>query len=255
MTLAPLETPIVYPEPDGSPMAESDRAREYLIYCVEGLKFYFKNLSDIYVSGNLWLSYQQGVPDAVVCPDVFVVKGVENRPRRSYKVWQENGKTPDWVLEVTSKSTRDKDEQEKPITYAQMGVSEYFQYDPTGDYLTPALKGRRLVQGRYQLLTPNRLKDGTLVFFSQVLGLEMRLLPDGELRFFNPSTQEYLRSPEESEQERIQERLEKEQERERTGQERQRAEQERERAEQERERADRLAARLRELGIDPEDFD
>ncbi len=124
-----------------------------------------------------------------------------------------NGKTPDWVLEVTSKSTQHKDEQEKPITYAQMGVSEYFQYDPTGDYLTPALKGRRLVKGRYQLLTPNRLPDGTLVFFSIVLGLEMRLLPDGELRFFNPSTQEYLRSPEESEQERIQERLEKERER------------------------------------------
>ena len=227
MTLAPLETPIVYPEPDGSPMAESDRAREYLIYCVEALKFYFKNLLDVYVSGNLWLSYQQGVPGAVVCPDVFVVKGVENRPRRSYKVWLENGKTPDWVLEVTSKSTQHKDEQEKPITYAQMGVSEYFQYDPTGDYLTPALKGRRLVNGRYQLLTPNRLPDGTLVFFSIVLGLEMRLLPDGELRFFNPSTQEYLRSPEESEQERI----------------------------QERERADRLAAKLRELGINPDDLD
>ena len=271
MTLAPLETPIVYPEPDGSPMAESDHTREYLIYCVEALKFYFKKLSDIYVSGNLWLSYQEGVPDAVVCPDVFVVKGVENRPRRSYKVWLENGKTPDWVLEVTSKSTQHKDEQEKPITYAQMGVSEYFQYDPTGDYLTPTLKGRRLVQGRYQLLTPNHLKDGTLVFFSIVLGLEMRLLTDGRLRFFNPSTQEYLRSPEESEQERIQERLEKEQERERlekeqerlekeqererAGQERERAGQERKRAEQERERADRLAAKLRELGINPEDLD
>ena len=290
MTLAPLETPIVYPEPDGSPMAESDRAREYLIYCVEALKFYFLNLLDVYVSGNLWLSYQQGFPNAVVCPDVFVVKGVANHPRRSYKVWLENGKTPDWVLEVTSKSTRHKDEQDKPIIYAQMGVSEYFQYDPTGDYLTPALKGRRLVNGRYQLLTPNRLPDGTLVFFSQVLGLEMRLLPDGRLRFFNPSTQEYLRSPEESEQERIQERLEKErerlekeqerlekeQERKRAEQERERAEQERERAEQERlekeqereraererlekeqerERADRLAARLRELGINPEDLD
>ncbi len=267
MTLASLETPIVYPEPDGSPMAESDRAREYLIYCVEALKFYFLNLLDVYVSGNLWLSYQQGVPDAVVSPDVFVVFGVENRPRRSYKVWLENGKTPDWVLEVTSKSTRDKDEQEKPITYAQMGVSEYFQYDPTGDYLTPALKGRRLVKGRYQLLTPNCLEDGTLVFFSIVLGLEIRLLPDGKLRFFDPSTEEYLRSPEESERERIQERLEKEQERqekererqekerERQEKERERQEKERERQEKERERerADRLAARLRELGIDPDE--
>ncbi len=223
MTLAPLKTPIVYPEPDGSPMAESDPARDYLIYGVSSLKFYFQNQPDIYVSGNLWLSYEQGVPDAVVCPDVFVVFGVENRPRRSYKVWEENEKTPDWVLEVTSSSTHRKDEREKPDIYAQMGVCEYFQYDSTGDYLNPPLKGRRLTRNGYEVITPNRLEDRMLSFPSQVLGLEMRLFPDSRMRFFNLQTGEYLRSPQESERERV----------------------------QEKQRADRLAARLRELGIDP----
>ena len=223
MTLAPLKTPIVYPEPDGSPMAESDPARDYLIYGVSSLKLYFQNRRDIYVSGNLWLCYEQGVPDAVVCPDVFVVFGVENRQRRSYRVWEENGKTPDWVLEVTSSSTHLKDEREKPDIYAQMGVCEYFQYDPTGDYLNPPLKGRRLTRNGYEIITPNPLEDGMLSLPSQVLGLEMRLLPDSRMRFFNPQTGEYLRSPQESERERV----------------------------QERQRADRLAARLRELGIDP----
>jgi Uma2 family endonuclease len=273
MTQSPLKTPIFYPEPDGAPMAESDPTRDYLVYSVEALKLYFQKRSDVYVSGNLWLSYQQGVPDAVVAPDVFVVFGVENRQRRSYKVWEENGKTPDWVLEVTSRSTRHKDEQEKPHTYAQMGVTEYFQYDPTGDYLNPPLKGRRLEGNTYSTIAPTSLADGTLCFPSQVLGLEMHLLTDGKLRFFHPQTGEYLRTYGEerdrgdreqlrADRERLekeQERLRAEQESQRAEQESQRAEQESQRAEQERlekerqqQRASKLAARLRELGIDPD---
>jgi len=228
-----LETPIVYPEPDGTPMAESDPTRDYLIYGVDSLKLHFQNRPDVYVTGNLWLCYEQGVADAAVAPDVFVVFGVENRPRKSYKVWEENGKAPDWILEVTSQSTRHTDEQVKPNTYAHMGVTEYFQYDPSGDYLKPALKGRRLVNNSYQALKPNLLADGTLCFPSQVLGLELRLLPDGQLRFFYPQTAKYLLSYLEQNE---------------------RAERERERAERERERAERLAARLRELAIDPSEL-
>ncbi len=200
-------------------MAESDPARKYLAYGTDALELFFEDRADVYVSGNLWLSYERGVPDAVVSPDVFVIFGVEKRERTSYRVWEEGGKTPDWVLEITSASTRHKDEKDKPDTYAQMGVTEYFQYDPTGDYLKPALKGRRLVGDRYEPLIPTRFEDGTLSFPSQVLGLEMRLSPDGRLRFFNPVTGEYLRTLKEAE-----------------------------------ERAKRLADRLRSLGIDPEEI-
>ena len=231
MTIAPIKTPIVYPGPDGEPMAESDAARDYLVYGVEALKRYFQDRQDVYVSGNLWLCYKQNVPSAAVCPDVFVIFGVENRQRQSYKVWEENGKTPDLVLEVTSKKTYRNDEGEKRDIYEEMGVREYFQYDPTGDYLTPRLKGRRLVGSCYQIIIPDRLKDGTLVLSSVVLGLEMRLLRDGRLQFIDPETGEYLRTPEESELQRVREK---------------------ERADRERARADRFAAKLIELGIDPD---
>ncbi|MDJ1172134.1 Uma2 family endonuclease [Roseofilum sp. BLCC_M154] len=239
-----LKSPLIYPEPDGAPMAESDPARDYLVYGVESLKFYFQERSDVYVSGNLWLSYEQGVPDAVVCPDVFVVFGVENRPRRSYRVWEENNRYPDWVLEVTSMSTRHKDERDKPVTYAQMGVTEYFQYDPSGDYLQPRLRGRRLVNGEYQLLTLNELADGTLSVFSPVLGLEMRVLPDGKLRFFDRESGEYLRSPDESERDRLQERQ-------RAEQAELALEEERRRAQQAEAKLQALRQRLLEQGIDP----
>jgi Uma2 family endonuclease len=252
MTQSPLKTPIFYPEPDGAPMAESDPTRDYLVYGVEALKLYFQNHPNVYVSGNLWLCYEQGLPDAVVAPDVFVVFGVENRPRRSYKVWEENGKTPDWVLEVTSASTRVKDERDKPLTYAQMGVTEYFQYDPTGDYLNPPLKGRRLEGNTYSPIAPTSLADGTLCFPSEVLGLEMHLLIDGRLRFFHPQTGEYLRTYGEERDRGDREQLRADRERLEKEQERLRAEQESQRAEQESQRAEKLAARLRELGIDPD---
>jgi len=65
---------------------------------------------------------------------------VNNHDRRSYKTWLEEDKTPDFVLEITSKTTRSKDQGAKKGIYAFWGVREYFQYDPTGDYLNPQLR-------------------------------------------------------------------------------------------------------------------
>jgi len=202
MTLtSQLKTPITYPDADGTPMAESDPARDYLIYSVEALSIYFQNRNDVYVSGNLFIYYKQGVPSAVVAPDVFAIFGVPNKKRLSYKVWEENNKTPDFILEITSLTTQENDEQEKPLKYAQMGVQEYFQYDPTGDYLQPQLKGSRLVNGSYQPITGTILSDGVLSMPSQVLGLDLRLI-DGELRFYEPQTGKKLLSHKETEQAR-----------------------------------------------------
>ncbi len=218
MTQTPLKHPITYPEPDGKPVAESDPARDYLFYGVGALKHHFKSRQNVYVSGNLWISYEEGNPKAAICPDVFVIFGVEGKPRSSYRTWENNNKNPDWVLEVTSKKTWKIDEDKKPDIYAKMGVTEYFQYDPTGDYLKPKIKGRRLVGNRYEPIPLNRLGDGTLSLTSQVLGLEMQLLPDDRLRFLNPQTGEYLRNFDEAEEQ---------------------ADRERERADREQERADR----------------
>ena len=55
----------------------------------------------MYVSGDLLIYYEEGNPRVAVAPDVFVVFGVEDRMRMSYKVWEE-GKGPDFVLEVAS---------------------------------------------------------------------------------------------------------------------------------------------------------
>ena len=103
-----------YPECDGQPMAESDFQRGPLTYAVEALSLYFKDQDDVYVSGNILIYYEEGNPQAVVSPDVFAVQGVSNQKRRVYKVWEEN-RTPDFVIEITSKSTRSNDKGEARI--------------------------------------------------------------------------------------------------------------------------------------------
>lgn len=192
---------IDYPESDGQPMTESDPTRDYLIYSVEVLRQFFQSRSDVYVSGNLFIYYQQGSRQAVVSPDVFVIFGVANRQRRSYKLWEENYRVPSFILEITSRTTWEIDEVEKPARYAQLGVQEYFQYDPTGDYLTPSLKGQTLVEGQYRPLTPEIYSDGQLCFHSQTLKLDLRLTA-GALRFYIPATGERLLTYQESEQAR-----------------------------------------------------
>lgn len=228
---------IEYPDEDGKPMAESDQACNYLIYARQVLRIYFQDRPDVYVAGNLFIYYEEGNPEAVVAPDVFVVLGVNNQDRRSYKTWEEDDIKPDFVLEITSKTTRSKDQGAKKGIYAFLGVREYFQYDPTGDYLNPQLQGLRLVAGNYLPIVVNTLPDGTESLLSEVLGLELRL-ESGELRFYNPATGQKLLSHEEEAAARLV------------------AEQARLVAEQSLQeeviRSQRLAAKLRELNIDPD---
>jgi Uma2 family endonuclease len=153
-------TSIDYPSSDGLPMAESDFQRNYLIYAVEALGVHFQDREDVYVSGNLFIYYEEGNPQAVVAPDVFVVVGAPKHDRSSYRLWQEP-RAPDFVLEVTSRSTRSEDQGAKRGIYAFLGVQEYWQYDPTGDYLVPPLQGARLEGRNYQPLRETTLPDGS----------------------------------------------------------------------------------------------
>jgi len=248
----PLFAPIDYPETDGQPMTESDPTRDYLTYSVEVLRSYFQSRRHVYVSGNLFIYYQEGNPKAVISPDVFVIFGISQRKRRSYKTWQEGGKLPSFILEITSMTTRKQDEVEKPKLYASLNVQEYFQYDPTGDYLHPQLKGYHLVNGSYQPFPLERSPQDIQFIHSPVLGLDLRLLPAApvaddpnggislpyDLRFYDPQVGVKLLNYQESEQAR-----------ERAEQEREFAKQERAQAEQERRAA---IPRLLALGLTPE---
>ena len=198
-TLAPVE--IDYPTEDGLPMAENDAQGIALMYAVTGLRDYFRHRSDVYVSGNLLIYYEEGNPNASVAPDAFVVFGVPSHPRPIYKVWEE-GKSPDFVLEIASPSTWDKDLGPKRDLYESLGVREYWQYDPTGgDFLEPPLRGLHLLGGEYVPLPPPRTADGALVMHSAVLELDVCIVR-GDLRFRDPMTGQNILTLTESNEER-----------------------------------------------------
>ena len=182
--LAPAK--VEYPSSDGRPMAESDHQRTPLTYAVDRLRRHFRHRRDVYVSGNLLIYYEEGNPSAVVAPDVFVVIGATKADRTSYLLWNEP-KGPDFVLEITSRTTHREDQGKKRRLYRALGVREYWQYDPTSDYLNPALQGQELVEGEYRRLSGRELADRTLAIASEVLGLELRLTERG-LRFRDPAT-------------------------------------------------------------------
>ena len=120
---------------------------------------------------------------------MFVVFGVEKKVRDIYLLWEE-GKGPDFVLEVSSKKTYRADLSRKKELYAQvLGVKEYFLYDPQHRYLSPPLQGYRLIDGAYVQISPvgDRIS-------STVLGLELGIKRDRDLGLYNPQTKDWLPS-------------------------------------------------------------
>ena len=177
---------VEYPSSDGKPAAESDFQLTVLTYAREALRTHFRAREDVYVAANLLIYYREGELDVRVAPDVFVVVAAPGHERSSYLLWQEP-KAPDWVLEITSRSTRGEDQGRKREVYRRLGVCEYWQYDPTGDYLRPRLQGLELEAGEYEAMPSGERGDGTQAMASAVLGLELRASERG-LRFHDPET-------------------------------------------------------------------
>ncbi len=149
------------------------------------LRLHFRDRRDqVYVTSDTFVYYRQDDAQARVAPDAFVVLGVPARDREAYFAWLE-GRVPQWVLEVASRSTVGEDLKRKRDLYERLGVREYWQFDPTGETLG-RLAGQRLQRhaleaGGYTPLRP----DGSAR--SRVLGLELEV--QGRLlRFRDPET-------------------------------------------------------------------
>lgn len=244
-----------YPESDGEPMGETDLHRWLMMDLIGALETYFGRQEQdqnpehqqVYVSGNILMYYQQGNVKARISPDVLVTLGVPKGPRRIYKVWEE-GKAPDFVIEVTSKKTKARDRGIKKALYEALGVKEYLLFDPTSDYLDPRFQVFRYEGGRHvPVLTPEAVG-----YESVQLGLTFRVV-DNQLRIFETRSQRLLPNSLELRLQAQQQSKRAEQASKLADQASKRAEQEARRADQEGARADRLAARLRALGLDPDE--
>ncbi|MBW4454004.1 MAG: Uma2 family endonuclease [Nostoc indistinguendum CM1-VF10] len=193
---------------------ETDLHRLQMTLLIQCLEWLWRNRNDFYASGNLTIYYspRQRKSENFRGPDFFVVLGTERKPRKSWVVWEEDGKYPNLIIEILSDSTGDTDKGLKKQIYQDIfRTPDYFWFDPE----TLEFTGFHLLDGEYQPLEPN--PQGWL--WSQQLGLYLGVYQEN-LRFFNPEG-ELVATPEEV-------------------------------AQQEKKRSDRLAAKLRELNIDPD---
>jgi len=199
---------VEYPCSDGRPMAETDIHAMCMVYVTCALRRWFerRRQEDVYVGSNNFLYYERGNPRAVVAPDVYVVVGAPAYLRDTYLLWNEP-KGPDFVLEVTSASTRRADERRKREVYVALGVSEYFLYDPRAEYLTPPLQGFRLHDGEHRPLPAVTMLPGrNVAVHSEVLGLDLRDEREARMvRLHDPETRQDLLTYEESERAREEE--------------------------------------------------
>ncbi|MCY7392167.1 MAG: Uma2 family endonuclease [Leptolyngbyaceae cyanobacterium CAN_BIN12] len=222
-TLLPNLQPneLFYPASDGEPVAETYDHFYVLAIVLEVLRQFLGDRQAT-VLGNQFLYYAQGFPRLRTTPDVMVIFDVATGGRDNYKIWEE-GQIPAVIFEMTSKGTRQQDEGFKKTLYEQLGVQEYWQFDPKGEWIPEQLRGYRLQGEVYEPITD-----------SQSQPLELRLAVDGKLiAFYRLDTGDKLLIPDELAAALKQAEAQ---------------------AEQEQQRADRLAARLRELGEDPTAF-
>ena len=183
-----------FPSEETRPVGESDWHYLSINTAFQLLRHFFAEPSDVYIAANHFIYWDRTQKGLVAAPDLYVVKGAGRRPRSSYKLWEEGGRTPDVVFEFASEETGKQDLGAKKDLYEQaLGVPEYFLFDPTGRIYPERLLGYRLEGGVYQ---PIRLVDGRLP--SIQLGLE--LLAEGILlRFFDPARGALIPTPAEIE--------------------------------------------------------
>lgn len=223
------------------PPLETYRHLVQILLLLSCLEWWWQDRNNFFAAGNLSIFYntRQLRTKDFRGPDFFVVLNTERKERKSWVVWEEDGKYPNFILEILSDSTASNDRGLKKQLYQNtFRTPEYFWFDP----YTLEFAGFHLSKSVYEPISPNQ--QGWL--WSQQLELYLGIYNE-QLRFFTPEA-ELVPTPQEEATKQVQVAQVAQQ---RAEQEQQRAERERQRAEQEQQRAERFAARLRELGVDP----
>jgi Uma2 family endonuclease len=203
------------------PPFESDLHLRQILLLLTSLEWLWRDRTDFFASANLtvYFDVQKIKSRDFRGPDFFLVLDTERRSRKSWVVWEEQGKYPDLIVEVLSDSTAKQDRTDKKLLYQNtFRTPEYFWFDP----VTLEFVGFVIMGGEYQAIPPN--KSGYL--WSRQMNLYLGV-QDSKLRLF---TEEgvLVPMPEEAAKEAQQA------------------------AEEAQQKTDRLAERLRALGVDPD---
>jgi Uma2 family endonuclease len=277
-----VSDPVIYPDSDGRPMADNTLQYEWIVTIKGNLDLLFRADPAVFVAGDHLIYAVKGDPKKRRAPDAYVAFGRPKGHRGSYKVWVEGGVFPQVIFEVLSPNNTAEEMRKKKVFYRHFGAEEYYVLDPDASTLEGFLRsGRRFLRVKKM----NGYVSPRLGIRFEVGGPEVRIFnPDGT-RFLSFVELGELAAAEteranteakraDAEQKRAEtekrkadaeairanaEAIRANAEAKRAEAEKKRAEAEKQRAEAEKQRADAetaaralLAAKLRELGIDPD---
>ncbi len=195
----PQTTEIFYPSSDSEPLAESYVHLYAILATLEVLKQYLQGIQAT-VLADKYLYYARGLPRLRVAPDVMVIFNVAPGGRDNYKIWEE-GEVPSVIFEMTSPGTKEQDTEQKKTLYEQLGVQEYWLFDPKGEWIEERLCGYRLRGEEYEPITDGRSEP-----------LQLRLeVEDKLIGFYREDTGEKLLIPQKLNEALQQEKIAKQQ--------------------------------------------
>lgn len=212
-------TEIIYPDSDGKPMADNTEQFQWIVTLKDNLELMYANDPDVFIAGDLLWYPVEGDNRLCQAPDALVAFTRPKGYRGSYKQWEENNVPPQVVFEILSPSNRRGEMARKLQFYNRYGVEEYYEYDPDANELVGWQR-----------------QDGALTVIESIdnwvsprLGIRFVITPE-TWEIYRPDGSRFLTYVELG----------------------QRLEQTSQQLEIAQAKADRLAAQLRELGVDPE---
>ena len=179
---------IFYEDPE---RIEDDMEQWPTVFRISGLLYgRYRELPNVFIDGGGYIAYDPNDGNRRVAPDCYITFGVDGdaiMEAGNYFLW-EVGKPPQFVMEVASPSTAANDLGPKRELYAELGVAEYWLFDPTGgDLYDQPITGLRLIDGEYHPCELHTAEDGSITSHSELLNLDFHWRED-EFDVLDPAT-------------------------------------------------------------------
>jgi Uma2 family endonuclease len=213
MQLQPSSKPnIIYPDCDGQPMADNTKQFRWIVTIKENLEWLFAEDPNVFVAGDLLWYPVEGDNKTRVAPDALVVFGRPKGDRGSYKQWEEDNIAPQVVFEILSPGNTKAEMNRKLLFYDRFSVEEYYLYNPDLNDLSGWVRNK----GFLDIIEPIQQ------WVSPRLKIRFELL-ETDLQIYRPDGKKFLTYTAIAQE-----------------------------AEQAEQKAAKLAEKLREMGVDPD---